>query len=751
MDLLEGSSFISIDELRLLRSQELAAAAIKNPFIKLVGCYRNENIDLIQIEVEVELPQHPPIPINTFEQILIWIENEDDIPKVFALRKDFPKTIHQNIVAEGFPAWLCLYEDPWEEINPFITPELFVERIREWLSRAAIQELHLGNQPLEPFLVTNQKVFIDESILKLGLPEDAVLVGVLRGNLPQMISLPLKDLKKFTNEKKPNFLGLTISGSATFTQIISRLPQNLSQLITLFEKINIDLKNHLQTFIKGLMQHYKEISEYGHLRIIVFLHLPKSRIEGGEPETHEYWAFVIDMPIKDVGIAIGVLGSKSDIGMGYIIGISETNFDVKKEDYSKILVQPCSPIFMFTPSIARKTSGVLKDELSNIKIGVIGLGALGGIVVMNLARQGIGKWILLDNDLLLPHNLSRHALSGLFVGSPKTYGVVKSLEFDYHDISNIEHFPINYLNLNTESKDELGECYKKLTTADIILDFSASSAVERRLSIDNNSPPSLSVYLSPSGKYCIASYEGKDRTIRLDDLNQQLMAKVATESEFQDIFEDDENRFQYAGSCRDLSRVMSNDWFLGYAGVISKFIKSNFGGDAPKLSIFKWQEEPRQCLLETPILIDSTIVTVSGKWKIHTSGTALNQMKEFRNKGLPNETGGVLLGKIDVAQKVIYVSYILPSPPDSKEWPFAYIRGVRGLDQEVKRIGSVTKGAISYVGEWHSHPKGVSVRPSKDDKTSLKWLADIQSTIGYPGLLAIIGDENLPNYLLLDD
>lgn len=723
----------------------MAEAAIRNPYVKLVACFRKGNTELIQIMAEVELPQYPPIPINQFEPILISIESEHNIPTVFALREDFPRTIHQNIVPEGSPACLCLYEDPWEEINPFITPELFIERIREWLSRAAIEELHLGDQPLEPFLITRQKVLVDEGVLKFGLPRDQVLVGILSGHMPYMIPISIKELKKFSNDKSPNFLGLRLSAPPTYTQNIPRLPNNFSQLITLLKKIDIDLENEIKAFIQGLMQNYK-IAEYGHFRIMVFLHLPKSRSMGGEPESHEYWAFVIDSFIKDVGTTLGVLDSKSGVGTGYLLKTPEkieSNIEIDN-GFNKILVEPYSPVFTFTPSLARKISGVVNEEISNIKIGVIGLGALGSTIVMNLARQGIGSWVFVDNDILLPHNLARHALSGMLVGFPKSEAMQKSLAYDFQDIANFEQFPVNYLSITSNSEDER---YQKLSTVNLILDLSASGAVERRLSIDNSIPPRLSVYLVPSGKYCIASYEGVGRTIRLGDLNQQLMAKIATEPELQDIFESNDDNFQYAGSCRDLSKIISNDWFLGYAGVVSKFIKSNLGSHIPKVSLFRWQEDP-QNLSEIPVLISNTIISESKKWKIHTSESVLIQMKELREKGLPNETGGVLLGKIDFDAKTIYISCVLSSPPDSKEWPFAYIRGVRGLDREIKRIGSVTKGEITYVGEWHSHPKGASIRPSKDDKISLKWLADIQSSIGYPGLLAIIGDENLPNYLL---
>ena len=56
---------------------------------------------------------------------------------------------------------------------------------------------------------------------------------------------------------------------------------------------------------------------------------------------------------------------------------------------------------------------------------------------------------------------------------------------------------------------------------------------------------------------------------------------------------------------------------------------------------------------------------------------------ELRNAKLPNETGGVLVGSLDLERKIAYVIDTVPSPPDSEEWPTVYIRGCRGLRRQV--------------------------------------------------------------------
>ena len=80
----------------------------------------------------------------------------------------------------------------------------------------------------------------------------------------------------------------------------------------------------------------------------------------------------------------------------------------------------------------------------------------------------------------------------------------------------------------------------------------------------------------------------------------------------------------------------------------------------------------------------------------------------------------------------------------------AYIRGVQGLRQRVDKINEITQNGLNYIGEWHSHPDNTSINPSKADLIALDWVAEIMSSIGYPGLMAIIGKDSEPNYLLME-
>ena len=113
------------------------------------------------------------------------------------------------------------------------------------------------------------------------------------------------------------------------------------------------------------MQH-KTISLFKEDYLLVFLHLPKLRTQGGATESHEYWAFYINTTIEKLGDTLGVLASASGVGLGYLIQEALPADQVEsKVDYSQLLIEPMSPVFTFTPNLARKTSGILEEETSS--------------------------------------------------------------------------------------------------------------------------------------------------------------------------------------------------------------------------------------------------------------------------------------------------------------------------------------------------------------------------------------------------
>jgi proteasome lid subunit RPN8/RPN11 len=374
----------------------------------------------------------------------------------------------------------------------------------------------------------------------------------------------------------------------------------------------------------------------------------------------------------------------------------------------------------------------------SIKIGAIGLGALGSQIFSNLIRAGFGEWVLIDYDIILPHNLARHSLPGTTVGLPKAVALslMANITIDGDQIS--KYILEDVLN----PKHNAEELQKAFNESDIILDTSASVAVARNLSHNNNiQARCISAFFTPSGRDLVILGEPSDRKIRLDLLEMQYYRYLTNNNDLTDHLQSNSGAIRYSNSCRDTSSTISQDFVSLHAAIASANIKKIINDSLPIISIWR-ADGDSFTVKQYSIEPQQSINLVVGEWKLITDKYLIKKIYALRNSKLPNETGGVLCGSYDRLRKIIYVIDTLPSPPDSDEWPTVYIRGCKGLLRQIKKIQKITLKRLNYIGEWHSHPIGHGCNPSGEDLKAFSWLVDSMDIEGLPALMLIAGDQD---------
>ena len=137
-----------------------------------------------------------------------------------------------------------------------------------------------------------------------------------------------------------------------------------------------------------------------------------------------------------------------------------------------------------------------------------------------------------------------------------------------------------------------------------------------------------------------------------------------------------------------------------------------------------------------------------GSWTITYDDDLLSELARLRESRLPRETGGVLLGIADMSRKSIHVAHALPEPEDSRGSREGFERGVVGLKAAVSAAVEASLHQLSYVGEWHSHPRRSSPLPSTIDLAQIVWLGDELEHEGLPGLMAIAADDGAFAFVL---
>jgi hypothetical protein len=64
-------------------------------------------------------------------------------------------------------------------------------------------------------------------------------------------------------------------------------------------------------------------------------------------------------------------------------------------------------------------------RLAGVRVGVVGLGSGGGLVALSLAMSGVGRFVLVDDDILESANIVRHVADISFLGQNKAEAVAE--------------------------------------------------------------------------------------------------------------------------------------------------------------------------------------------------------------------------------------------------------------------------------------------------------------------------------------
>lgn len=698
-------------------------------FVTLVEC-REINCgahEAIVFDIVIKVGQETVYDIRDVERIAAVFDKEDKYkPSVYALREDFPTTPHQYITNAEVPKCLCLYEESYDEIKLNWTPTQFLRRVSDWLSLTSKGKLHGEDQPLEPLLSSNgnkiilpYRLFSEEEKLK-----NALKVERLENETGNLILIA--DRPKAHDDKRSIHHALAIIGKPQVHGIIRKAPETLKELDSFLALAEIDLLGKLRSTLYQIHDNKLSAGAYDE-HIIVVVYLPKIRESGLMHEAHDTWAFWLTKSVKELGVDLGLWEVRDGL-ISRLLG----GFD-KNRNGENTKVMQLSVVYSLSRQLAAAYNGI-GDRISD-KITLVGVGALGSQLFMNLIRSGSGEWTIIDNDYLMPHNLARHALIGSGVGRSKA----ECMEYWANDTIYGENIAHSITADILDPREHEAEVKKALEESDIILDISTSIAAERYLALDVQSKARrVSMFLNPAGNDAVLLAEDMERKNTLDFIEMQYYRSLVHMNLTEHL--SSVEYLRYSNACRDTSNVISQENIAMYAALLSKAFRSAIQDSNGSIKI--WSTKNDSFNVDYANIQTYEMERIScGDWTVCTDRYLLDRLKELRQQKLPNETGGVLIGSIDVQRKIVYVVDTVPSPLDSNEWPDSYIRGYKGLRSEIERINKITGNRLEYIGEWHSHPEGCGCKASSTDSKAFLWLANYMAIDGYPALMMICAEK----------
>jgi hypothetical protein len=708
-------------------------------FATLLEVRRTSTADVVVFDIQPERPQEIVHNIKRVERIAIsFPDNDAWYPEVVALRNDFPLVPHVNRGDKEFPRSLCLFDQAWNEEKLSWTPVRFLQRIQTWLSKTATGSLHAGDQPLEPLILIPCSVLVVPADFKTRIrKEPAIKLRVqdcLRTNNKFTIVMDW-DARKLN--KPAEWLCATFEAPHHTHGVISRTPHNLKELHELCAVVGLPILEQLRDKISAWLQD-PETKGFLEAKVILTLLLPKTRTKGGDLEWVETVAFYTLKTTKELGAALGICDWKADVvggAAGLLINAPAPNPD----DFAQIEILAMTVKPFLDPSTAADMNGVESDLKRALAIGV---GAFGSQILNNFIRAGIGQWTLVDSDTLEPHNLARHLLPAHCVGRGKAEALSDHLKYCLSTVPAL----VEPLAVDVLSPGKHADVLKKeKEQADFVFDFSASVAVARQLSIDPDVKRAVSTFVTPSGNGMVMLIEDQNRQFRLDWLEALHYRAILATPVLRDSLKTTEGRIRTGGSCRDLSVVISQSDMAMWAGAFTKQSLPLLSKPQAALKIL--QQKGDGGVDAFTVNPEHTQNLCLGDWTVLIDTWIMRKMKEFRRERLPNETGGILLGMIDTQTRRCYVVDVLPSPPDSIEYPDSYIRGCSELLPKVQEAEELTAGHVTYIGEWHSHPEKCSTSASSLDLIAYAKLKADRDAECLPTIMMIIGDPLLPKLI----
>jgi integrative and conjugative element protein (TIGR02256 family) len=723
---------IDVEELALPKSRQLAkflssGAHPSARFLEARSSAGAERFETIVFEVDVEVGQAPLRDIRPVERIAVTFSGSDRYwPEVLALREDFPRDLpHLFPRLESEPRSLCLYEDSYEELKLRWTAVKVVERIRFWLRESSRESLHGADQPLEPLFVGRFESLILPTDIFTGdgsAPEH-LSVQCYEQGLQSTVYVATRTHGSIT-ASAGDFVATIFIGEPRVQSGMRFAPGHLLDLNKATNIAGVDV-------IDGLRRRLLEWQHDARLlksRLIIVMAFPKIREKGSAVEASDIWAFGMHQSVEQLGEMLALWQVVPGGQVGGLVGVT---FDAKSA--AAISLTPLNPQFALSRARAAAANGLAPDTR---RITAVGVGALGSQIIGTLARAGYGQWKFIDEDMFLPHNAARHELPHSVVGLTKVTALTQWINSILSEPVVETGIVANLL--DPGDKREIVE--NALQGAEVIADFSASQAVARHLARDfDGSGRCVSAFMNPGGTDLIFLAEDSSRTTRLDVVEMQYYRMLLEETELSEHFRPPEGQVRIARSCRDVSAVLPGDVVMHHAAIASRAMRMALNQDQGRICVWTSDKEFNTRLFQRSPA--DTIEGTVGRVRLITDRLFLSTVRAERQRKLPHETGGVLLGSWDLQRGIVYVVAMISSPDDSDECPTSYIRGCRGLESAVSDVMARTDGQLQYLGEWHSHPDGHSAEPSDDDCKLFDWVREYTTQDGYPPVMLIVGEK----------
>jgi molybdopterin/thiamine biosynthesis adenylyltransferase/proteasome lid subunit RPN8/RPN11 len=372
----------------------------------------------------------------------------------------------------------------------------------------------------------------------------------------------------------------------------------------------------------------------------------------------------------------------------------------------------------FNMEMASTTSG-FQNKQKNVLL--IGAGAIGSEIAEALTRSGTVKLTIIDNDCLRPHNLARHTLSSSDLGEYKATALTKKINslFSYEVCTPItkDFFDMTF--------DEFNELTKEV---DMVVNCSASVAVQSRLSdILRKNLPAISCFQINKGIGTVLIFSPNIQTASLDMCETMLITGGRDYPLVINWLSESDNVVSIGGGCSAITSKIPGSIVKFGAGWLAdrtlRLLNCDRSHENAFIEILEYNYESDGVIKNYAVNIEKSETTTYGDWTIVLNHSVVEKINQLAKSAFPNETGGIMIGRLDKQRKVALITDAWKAPKDSESTQVGFSRGLAGLKSKIALLEDYSKNNLTYVGEWHSHSPDCSTKLSSVDSQTAERMA----------------------------
>ncbi|WP_321912284.1 ThiF family adenylyltransferase [Burkholderia cepacia] len=693
----------------------------------------------LKVSVSINCSAYPAkdggIPLRPRERLLIFV------PALFPLAVPALWFAHSDY--GGFPhvQWgqsICLYQSPETEWQPADGMFGFVQRVHDWFRAAAANELDPAGMPLHPPVAYHdERALAVVPTVNTPIPDPPWWAGYAKVTRENDVCVELGEWVDCESAKLDTRIApaILLPGDMPF-----EYPDSFAKLKRVLESRKVPLK------VIRLLLTVGALTNPEGKPLVFVLGAAMRGIAGSERRQHlAAWRISAE---DALALREAVLARTDD---------NPLDENLVNEWAEHASINWCSVLEDRPEIVVPRDSGTPAAYWRERHVAILGCGALGSTIAMFLARAGIRKVTLYDKAIVKPGVLVRQMFDRHQVGSGKAHATRVNVQRINPKIEAVpQQVDIIRVLDNAESAAALQQ-------ADVVINATASArvaaALEQRLRHwPRSHPPIVSMAIghrADCGLMTLASNGGPGIALDLDRRLKLECANAANGSQLLNEFWPTEPRtahlFQPEPGCSDPTFVGSAADIAILTGrmlnVASGWLESGTENLARGFGMHLPVTPHTQCDLppeaEYAWPRDDVLIDTRRGYQIRVAPAARSALlgwmrKSERQWGPTPETGGVLFGEIDRFLKVIWVTTVSGPPPDSQASRSGFVCGTLGVQAMNTALTTRTRGSVSFIGMWHTHPDAAP-DPSHVDRDAMAHLFASSEFQARQFLMLIIG------------